>query len=104
MRTLSITYVSATLLWVATTSNFMRDAFAEDWPRFRGLNGTGISVSTGLPTKFGPGVALATVLGFSLSEIILPLAGQDSVLVVQALIIGAIVHSLVHRGHILRKL
>jgi len=49
-------------------------------------------------------VALATVLGYSLSEIILPLAGQDSVLVVQALIIGAIVHSLVHRGHILRKL
>jgi hypothetical protein len=49
-------------------------------------------------------VAAATVLGFTLSETILPLAGQDSVLVIQALIIGAIVHSLVHRGHILRKL
>ena len=49
-------------------------------------------------------VAAATVLGFSLSEIILPMAGQDSVLVIQALIIGAIVHSLVHRGHYLRKL
>ena len=49
-------------------------------------------------------VATATVLGFSLWEIILPLAGQDSVLVIQALIIGAIVHSLVHRGHVMRRM
>jgi outer membrane protein assembly factor BamB len=27
---------------------------AEDWSQFRGPNGTGISVSTGLPTEFGP--------------------------------------------------
>ncbi|HEX8128186.1 MAG TPA: PQQ-binding-like beta-propeller repeat protein [Pyrinomonadaceae bacterium] len=29
-------------------------AFAEDWPQFRGLNGSGVSVSTGLPEVFGP--------------------------------------------------
>ena len=27
---------------------------AEDWPQFRGPNGTGVSVSTGLPEEFGP--------------------------------------------------
>ena len=29
-------------------------AAAEDWPRFRGPNGSGISDSTGLPVEFGP--------------------------------------------------
>ena len=29
-------------------------AFAEDWPQFRGSNGSGVSVSTGLPEVFGP--------------------------------------------------
>ncbi|HEV2800694.1 MAG TPA: PQQ-binding-like beta-propeller repeat protein [Pyrinomonadaceae bacterium] len=29
-------------------------ARAEDWPQFRGLNGSGVSVSTGLPEVFGP--------------------------------------------------
>jgi outer membrane protein assembly factor BamB len=28
---------------------------AEDWPRFRGANGTGVSSSTGLPSEIGPG-------------------------------------------------
>lgn len=42
----------------------------------------------------------ATVLGYSLSEVMLPLAGKDSVLIIQALIIGTIIHSLVHREHI----
>ena len=27
---------------------------AEDWPRFRGPNGTGVSSSEGLPAEFGP--------------------------------------------------
>ena len=27
---------------------------AQDWPRFRGPNGDGVSTSTGLPTEFGP--------------------------------------------------
>lgn len=30
-------------------------AAADDWPRFRGANGSGTSASTGLPTEFGPG-------------------------------------------------
>ncbi|MCA1634299.1 MAG: PQQ-like beta-propeller repeat protein [Acidobacteria bacterium] len=31
-----------------------RVAVAEDWPQFRGTNGSGVSVSTGLPEVFGP--------------------------------------------------
>lgn len=46
------------------------------------------------------GVAVATVAGYGLSERVLPMAGQDSLMIVQALIIGAILHSLVHRGHV----
>ena len=45
-------------------------------------------------------IGAATVLGYSLSEIMLPLAGKDSVLIIQALIIGTIIHSLVHREHV----
>ncbi|HEX8163959.1 MAG TPA: PQQ-binding-like beta-propeller repeat protein [Pyrinomonadaceae bacterium] len=30
-------------------------AVAEDWPQFRGPNGSGVSASTGLPEEFGPG-------------------------------------------------
>jgi outer membrane protein assembly factor BamB len=40
------------LLLVAVTAT--RDATGEDWPRFRGANGTGVSTSRGLPTEFGP--------------------------------------------------
>src|SRR5882724_2212059 len=29
-------------------------AYAEDWSRFRGPNGAGVSDSTGLPVEFGP--------------------------------------------------
>ena len=45
-------------------------------------------------------VSVVTVLGFSLSEWVLPLAGDNAVLVIQALIIGAIIHSLIHREHL----
>ena len=34
-------------------------AFAEDWSQFRGPNGTGVSVTTGLPSEFGPGKNVA---------------------------------------------
>jgi hypothetical protein len=44
-------------------------------------------------------IAGVTILGFSLSEWVLPLAGENAVMTVQALIIGTIIHSLVHRGH-----
>lgn len=48
-------------------------------------------------------VAGSTVLGYLLSERFLALQEQDTVLAVQALVIGTIIHSLVHRGHVERK-
>jgi hypothetical protein len=45
------------------------------------------------------GMAAATVLGFEFSEWLLPLAGEQAILTLQAVIIGTIIHSLVHRGH-----
>ncbi len=40
------------LLWMGWGPTL---AQAEDWPRFRGANGTGVSTSTGLPVEIGPG-------------------------------------------------
>lgn len=48
------------------------------------------------------GMAAATILGFEFSERLLPLAGESAIAVIQAVIIGTIVHSLVHRGHVHR--
>ena len=45
-------------------------------------------------------IALVTVIGFNLSEQMLPFANQDSTLIIQSLIIGTIMHSLVHREHV----
>jgi outer membrane protein assembly factor BamB len=45
------TRVLLTAIIVALTSTA---AFAEDWSQFRGPNGSGVSVSTGLPAEFGP--------------------------------------------------
>jgi outer membrane protein assembly factor BamB len=39
-------------LFLATSS--LTTAAAEDWSQFRGPNGTGVSITTGLPTEFGP--------------------------------------------------
>ncbi len=44
-------------------------------------------------------VCIATLLGFYGSERALPMAGEDAFHYLQALIVGAIVHSLVHRTH-----
>ena len=44
-------------------------------------------------------VALATIGGYFLSETFLVLEGDEVMSVIQALIIGAIVHSLIHRSH-----
>jgi hypothetical protein len=44
-------------------------------------------------------VGLATIAGYWLSETILVLEGDYTMSVIQALIIGMIVHSLVHRSH-----
>jgi hypothetical protein len=45
-------------------------------------------------------VAAATIAGFEFSEVVYPLAGDSAVVAIQALIIGTIIHSLVHRGHL----
>ena len=43
--------------------------------------------------------ALATVGGYYLSEVVMGLEGDYTMSVIQALIIGMIIHSLVHRSH-----
>lgn len=48
-------------------------------------------------------LAGATVLGFEFSERVLPLAGEKAVTMIQAVIIGTIIHSLIHRGHVHRE-
>ncbi len=55
----------------------------------------------GKPAAFGVlgFVALATVGGYLLSDTVLGLEGDYALSVIQALIIGMIVHSLVHRSH-----
>ena len=47
-------------------------------------------------------LAAATVLGYEFSERVLPLAGEQTVAMIQAVIIGTIIHSLIHRGHVHR--
>ena len=44
-------------------------------------------------------VGAATVAGYFLSETILHLEGDDAMSILQALIIGMIVHNLIHRSH-----
>lgn len=46
------------------------------------------------------GVAAATIVGFEFSGTLLPLAGDTAIAAFQAVIIGTIVHSLVHREHV----
>jgi outer membrane protein assembly factor BamB len=52
MTTAIVTWV----LWVVPPLGITAD---EDWSRFRGPNGTGVSQTTGLPTEFGPEKNLA---------------------------------------------
>jgi hypothetical protein len=95
-----------------------------------GLAGSKLGASTGLALaiilhRFGVGLMLwmimqpafgkrvawltlfalagATVLGYEFSDRVLPLAGEKTVTMVQALIIGTIIHSLIHRGHVHRE-
>lgn len=46
------------------------------------------------------GVAAATIIGYEFSERLLPLAGDTGIAAFQAIVIGTIVHSLVHREHV----
>jgi len=45
-------------------------------------------------------MAAATIAGFEFSSHLLPLAGAFAISALQAVIIGTIIHSLVHRGHL----
>ncbi len=47
-------------------------------------------------------LAAVTIIGFEFSERFLPLAGDTLIAGVQGIIIGTIIHSLVHRGHLHR--
>jgi outer membrane protein assembly factor BamB len=49
-RTLTVCVTSLVTLFVVIST-----ALAEDWPQFRGPNGSGVSASTGVPVEFGPG-------------------------------------------------
>lgn len=46
------------------------------------------------------GMGAATVAGFEFSSHLLPLAGAFAISALQAVIIGTIIHSLVHRSHV----
>lgn len=46
------------------------------------------------------GMAAATIAGYEFSIYLLPLAGGFAIFAMQAVIIGTIIHSLVHRGHV----
>ena len=56
--------------------------------------------------KAGAGVlllmAVSTAVGYFMSDQLLVLEGGRAILAIQALIIGTIVHSLIHRGHVHR--
>ena len=47
-------------------------------------------------------LAAATVLGYEFSERVLPMAGEQTDAMIQAVNIGTIIHSLIHRGHVHR--
>jgi hypothetical protein len=47
-------------------------------------------------------IAAATIVGFEFSERLLPLAGDMVVSAVQGVIVGTIIHGLVHREHVHR--
>lgn len=47
-------------------------------------------------------MAAATIIGFEFSEMLLPYAGDTLIAAVQGVIIGTIIHSLVHREHVHR--
>ena len=55
-RTMSKVRNAIVALFIAALagSGALTRAVAEDWPQFRGPNGTGVSASTGLPVEFGP--------------------------------------------------
>jgi len=49
-----MTRIKIILVALFTASLSLSTVAAEDWSQFRGPNGTGVSITTGLPTEFGP--------------------------------------------------
>jgi outer membrane protein assembly factor BamB len=49
-----MTKIKTILVALFTASLSLSTVAAEDWSQFRGPNGTGVSITTGLPTEFGP--------------------------------------------------
>ncbi|HXI90693.1 MAG TPA: PQQ-binding-like beta-propeller repeat protein [Blastocatellia bacterium] len=49
-----MTMIKTILVALFTASLSLSTVAAEDWSQFRGPNGTGVSITTGLPTEFGP--------------------------------------------------
>ena len=56
MRSLNIenTVFALVVASLIASGPLLTRAVAEDWPQFRGPNGSGVSASTGLPEEFGP--------------------------------------------------
>ena len=54
MLSYTILKLSMAAACLVIASLTLTTAFAEDWPQFRGPNGSGVSTSTGLPEEFGP--------------------------------------------------
>ncbi|CAN5801879.1 hypothetical protein BH18ACI4_BH18ACI4_21090 [soil metagenome] len=56
MRSLDIknTVFALVVAALIASSPLLTSVVAEDWPMFRGPNGTGVSASSGLPEEFGP--------------------------------------------------
>ena len=46
------------------------------------------------------GVAAATIIGYEFSDYVLPMAGDQGIAAFQVIVIGTIMHSLVHREHV----
>jgi len=72
--------------------------------------GVGLMLWLIIEPAFGPrlawltlfAIAAVTIIGFEFSERFLPYAGDQLIASVQAVIIGTIIHSLIHRGHVHR--
>jgi len=72
--------------------------------------GVGLMLWLIMEPAFGPrvawltlfSIAAVTIIGFEFSERFLPYAGVGLIAGVQGVIIGTIIHSLVHRGHVHR--
>ncbi len=51
---MKITVIGLVVASLISSGPLLTAAVAEDWPQFRGPNGSGVSVSTGLPEEFRP--------------------------------------------------